>query len=101
MCAAKPASGWPLAVAPPLPPLRTLQRGSRRVLLRAVLLRFDPHRHQAMAAVPSDAEPNSVVSRMQKGYALHDRILRPALVTVAQPPVEKPARNPISDADLD
>lgn len=63
--------------------------------------RFDPHRHQAMAAVPSDAEPNSVVSRMQKGYALHDRILRPALVTVAQPPVEKPARNPISDADLD
>jgi molecular chaperone GrpE len=63
--------------------------------------RFDPHRHQAMAAVPSQAEPNSVVSRMQKGYALHDRILRPALVTVAQSPVEKQARNPISDADLD
>jgi molecular chaperone GrpE len=63
--------------------------------------RFDPHRHQAMAAVPSKAEPNSVVSRMQKGYALHDRVLRPALVTVAQAPVEKPAGNPISDADLD
>jgi molecular chaperone GrpE len=63
--------------------------------------RFDPHRHQAMATVPSDAEPNSVVSVMQKGYALHDRVLRPALVTVARPAVEKPAGNPISDADLD
>jgi molecular chaperone GrpE len=63
--------------------------------------RFDPHRHQAMAAVPSEAEPNTVVSRMQKGYALHDRVLRPALVTVAQPAVEKRAGNPISDADLD
>jgi molecular chaperone GrpE len=63
--------------------------------------RFDPHRHQAMATVPSDAEPNTVVSVMQKGYALHDRVLRPALVTVARPAVEKPAGNPISDADLD
>ena len=58
--------------------------------------RFDPHRHQAMAAVPSDAEPNTVVATMQKGYQLHDRILRPALVTVA-----KPASDPISDKDLD
>jgi len=63
--------------------------------------RFDPHRHQAMATVPSEGEPNSVVSVMQKGYALHDRVLRPALVTVARPAVEKPAGNPISDADLD
>lgn len=63
--------------------------------------RFDPHRHQAMATVPSKAEPNTVVSVMQKGYGLHDRILRPALVTVARPAVEKPAGNPISDADLD
>ena len=44
--------------------------------------RFDPHRHQAMAAVPSHSEPNTIVATMQKGYALHDRILRPALVTV-------------------
>jgi molecular chaperone GrpE len=62
--------------------------------------RFDPHRHQAMAAVEADSPPNTVVSTMQKGYSLHDRILRPALVTVAKP-VEKPARNPISDTDLD
>jgi len=62
--------------------------------------RFDPHRHQAMAAVESDSEPNTVVATMQKGYQLHDRILRPALVTVAKA-VEKRGRNPISDTDLD
>jgi molecular chaperone GrpE len=58
--------------------------------------RFDPHRHQAMAAVEAESEPNTVVAIMQKGYQLHDRILRPALVTVA-----KPASDPISDKDLD
>ena len=62
--------------------------------------RFDPHRHQAMAAVESDSEPNTVVATMQKGYQLHDRILRPALVTVAKA-VEKNGTNPISDTDLD
>ena len=58
--------------------------------------RFDPHRHQAMAAVEANAEPNTVVAVMQKGYLLHDRVLRPALVTVA-----KTASDPISDKDLD
>jgi molecular chaperone GrpE len=62
--------------------------------------RFDPHRHQAMAAVEADSEPNTVVAVMQKGYQLHDRILRPALVTVAKA-VEKNEANPISDTDLD
>ena len=58
--------------------------------------RFDPHRHQAMAAVEAaGAEPNTVVATMQKGYVLHDRVLRPALVTVA-----KAASDPISDKDL-
>ncbi|HEX6827758.1 MAG TPA: nucleotide exchange factor GrpE [Burkholderiales bacterium] len=47
--------------------------------------RFDPHRHQAMCAVESDAHPaNTVMNVMQKGYALNDRVLRPALVTVAK-----------------
>jgi molecular chaperone GrpE len=46
--------------------------------------RFDPHRHQAMTAVESDAEPNSIVAVIQKGYALHERVIRPALVTVAK-----------------
>lgn len=62
--------------------------------------RFDPHRHQAMAAVESPGEPNTVVSVMQKGYSIAERILRPALVTVAKA-VEKPAENPISGTDLD
>ena len=67
--------------------------------------RFDPHRHQAMAAVEADAEPNTIVSVMQKGYLLHDRVVRPALVTVAKSKddqrVENGDRNPISDAQLD
>jgi molecular chaperone GrpE len=62
--------------------------------------RFDPHRHQAMAAVPAKAEPNTIVAVMQKGYSLHDRVLRPALVTVAEA-VEKNDGNPISDTALD
>jgi molecular chaperone GrpE len=62
--------------------------------------RFDPYRHQAMAAVESPTEPNTVVAVMQKGYGLADRVLRPALVTVAKA-VEKEPGNPISDADLD
>jgi molecular chaperone GrpE len=61
--------------------------------------RFDPHLHQAMAAVPSEAEPNSVVAVMQKGYRLHERVVRPALVTVAKP-VEKAPETPISDSNL-
>jgi molecular chaperone GrpE len=47
--------------------------------------RFDPHRHQAMTMVEADAEPNTVVNVLQKGYLLHDRVVRPALVTVAGP----------------
>jgi molecular chaperone GrpE len=62
--------------------------------------RFDPHRHQAMAAVPSHSEPNTIVATLQKGYALHDRILRPALVTVAKA-VEKQDGSPISSTDSD
>jgi len=63
--------------------------------------RFDPHRHQAMAAVEAEAEPNTIVATMQKGYLLHERVLRPALVTVAKPRVENAAGNPISDTQLD
>lgn len=46
--------------------------------------KFDPHRHQAISMVESDAEPNTVVQVLQKGYLLHDRVIRPALVTVAK-----------------
>jgi molecular chaperone GrpE len=63
--------------------------------------RFDPHRHQAMAAVEAESEANTVVSVMQKGYSLHDRVLRPALVTVAKAKVENGGENPTSNTDLD
>ena len=46
--------------------------------------KFDPHRHQAISQVESDAEPNTVVQVLQKGYLLSDRVLRPALVIVAK-----------------
>lgn len=48
---------------------------------------FDPAFHQAMGQVESaDQEPNTVVSELQKGYLLNDRLLRPAMVTVAIAP---------------
>jgi molecular chaperone GrpE len=46
--------------------------------------KFDPKFHQAISMVESDIEPNHVVSVLQKGYQIHDRVLRPALVTVAK-----------------
>ena len=64
--------------------------------------RFDPHRHQAMAAVEADLEPNAVLAVKQKGYTLHDRVVRPALVTVAKAKaVENGPGNPISDSNLE
>jgi molecular chaperone GrpE len=57
----------------------------RVVALDPVGEKFDPHRHQAISMVPADQEPNTVVSVLQKGYVIADRVLRPALVTVAQP----------------
>jgi molecular chaperone GrpE len=48
--------------------------------------KFDPHRHQAIQMVPSDAPANTVVTVYQKGYVLNDRILRPAMVTVSSGP---------------
>jgi molecular chaperone GrpE len=47
--------------------------------------KFDPHRHQAISMLPSDKEPNTVINVLQKGYSLNDRVIRPALVTVAKP----------------
>jgi molecular chaperone GrpE len=47
--------------------------------------RFDPHQHQAISVVPADQDANTVVTVLQKGYLIADRVLRPALVTVAAP----------------
>lgn len=46
--------------------------------------KFDPHQHQAISMLPSEKEPNTVINVLQKGYKLHDRVIRPALVTVAK-----------------
>lgn len=46
--------------------------------------KFDPHFHQAISMIESEQAPNTVVSVLQKGYLLADRVLRPALVTVAR-----------------
>ena len=45
--------------------------------------KFDPHQHQAISVVPSEQEANTVVAVLQKGYLIAERVLRPALVTVA------------------
>jgi len=80
--------------------LRQFQTALEKANIRAIDPkpgeRFDPHRHQAMAAVEAAQDPNTVVTVMQKGYGLHERVLRPALVTVAKQPAD-----PISDKDLD
>jgi molecular chaperone GrpE len=47
--------------------------------------KFDAHKHQAISMVPSEQEANTVVSVLQKGYTIAERVLRPALVTVSAP----------------
>jgi molecular chaperone GrpE len=51
--------------------------------------KFDPNQHQAISMVPGATReppvaPNHVVAVLQKGYLINDRVLRPAMVTVAQ-----------------
>jgi molecular chaperone GrpE len=46
--------------------------------------KFDPHHHQAITTAESDLEPNTVVQTLQKGYLLHERVIRPALVIVSK-----------------
>jgi len=61
-----------------------LEKG-RVVEVNPVGEKFDPHRHQAISMVPAEQDANTVVSVLQKGYVIADRVLRPALVTVAAP----------------
>ncbi len=46
--------------------------------------KFDPHKHQGIGVAETDGDPNTVVSVLQKGYSLNDRVIRPALVTIAK-----------------
>jgi molecular chaperone GrpE len=61
-----------------------LEKG-RVMAINPVGEKFDPHRHQAISMVPAEQEANTVVAVLQKGYVINDRVLRPALVTVAAP----------------
>lgn len=47
--------------------------------------KFDPYKHQAMGMIDSEQEANTVVTVLQKGYLIAERVLRPALVMVARP----------------
>lgn len=65
---------------------QALQRNKVVIVAPEPGTKFDPHQHQAISAVPapegSNLGPNAIVSVLQKGYLIADRVLRPALVTV-------------------
>jgi len=63
--------------------LAALERNKVIAVDPAAGAKFDPHQHQAISVVPSEQEANTVVTVLQKGYLISDRVLRPALVTVA------------------
>jgi molecular chaperone GrpE len=46
--------------------------------------KFDPNRHQAISVIEADGEPNRVITVLQKGYLLNERVIRPALVVVSK-----------------
>ncbi len=62
-----------------------LERNKVIAINPAAGTKFDPHQHQAISVVPAEQEANTVVSVLQKGYTIAERVLRPALVTVAAP----------------
>ncbi len=65
--------------------LQALERNKVLPIAPPAGTRFDPHQHQAISMVPAEQEANTVVAVLQKGYLIADRVLRPALVTVAAP----------------
>ena len=65
--------------------LAALERNKVVAINPAAGTKFDPHQHQAISVVPAEQEANTVVSVLQKGYLIAERVLRPALVTVTAP----------------
>ena len=63
--------------------LSAFEKGRMTEINPAVGDKFDPHHHQAIASVPSEQDANTVVSVLQRGYSISDRVLRPALVMVS------------------
>ena len=62
-----------------------LERNKVTVIAPAPGSKFDPTQQHAISLMPADQEPNTIVGVLQKGYLIADRVLRPALVTVAAP----------------
>ena len=52
--------------------------------IKALGEKFDPNQHQAISMVESEEEPNKILTVLQKGYPLNERVIRPALVTVSK-----------------
>ena len=63
--------------------LSTLEKNSI-IYIDCLNKKFDPNFHQALSEIDSEKEPGTVVEEVQKGYMLHDRLLRPSLVNVAK-----------------
>jgi molecular chaperone GrpE len=64
---------------------QALERNKVQEINPPIGTKFDPHQHQAISVVPAEQDPNTVVSVLQKGYLIAERVLRPALVMVAAP----------------
>jgi molecular chaperone GrpE len=62
-----------------------LERNKVIAINPAAGAKFDPAQHQAISVVPAEQEANTVVTVLQKGYLIAERVLRPALVTVSAP----------------
>ncbi len=63
--------------------LRAILEGEGLVPVDSIGARFDPYQHEAVAHVPSDQPEGTVIAEHQKAYRLHDKLIRPALVTVS------------------
>jgi molecular chaperone GrpE len=64
---------------------QALERNKVVVVAPPAGTKFDPHQHQAISVVPAEQDAGTVVTVLQKGYLIAERVLRPALVTVAAP----------------
>ncbi len=65
--------------------MQALERNKVMPIAPPAGTKFDPHQHQAISVVPAEQDANTVVTVLQKGYLIAERVLRPALVTVSAP----------------
>ena len=73
--------------------LRAILEGEGLEAVDSLGTPFDPYLHQAVTYVPSEKPEGTVIEEHQKAYRLHDRVIRPALVTVSSGSEEKEKQN--------